>query len=178
MDSENGVPSGSRLQRDALLPLGYLRISIPKISRIFCRCITSRGERPFVSSHFVKSPSFTSCSTRTSDTDTFTTPCPSANPDTHSFPRIAANPCATASYKLLAVTSTVCDTRSKSGIVTRQVRVGITAKYHIRFLFAMPIQAPASSRQATTMSKDRDRLSRAGHRRVAQAPNGTCDPPL
>jgi len=109
----------------------------PNISRTLPRSITSRGDPPFLSTHFVKSPSFTSCSTRTSVTDTFTNPMDCSTPATHSRPRIAANPCATASYNVLAVTSTVCATPSKSCIVTRQDRIAINAKYHIRFLFAM-----------------------------------------
>src|SRR5262249_36509842 len=47
----------------------------------------------------------TSCSTRTSATETLTVPC--AIPATHSWLRNAARPCATASYKLSSVTSTV-----------------------------------------------------------------------
>src|SRR6267378_4321708 len=66
------------------------------------------------STHFVKSISLTSCSTRTSATETLTTLTPCAMPATQSFPRIAARPCATASYSVAAVTSTVCETPSIS----------------------------------------------------------------
>jgi hypothetical protein len=37
---------------------------MPRIAGILCRSLTSRGEPPTLSSHFVKSPSLTSCSTR------------------------------------------------------------------------------------------------------------------
>ena len=39
---------------------------MPRMDRILCRSLTSRGEPPDLSSHFVKSISLTSCSTRTS----------------------------------------------------------------------------------------------------------------
>src|SRR6267154_1875694 len=116
-------------------PFPAPHLPTPNISRTFPRWITSRGDPPFLSTHFVKSPNFTSCSTRTSVTDTFTNPMDCSTPATHSRPRIAANPCATASYNVLAVTSTVCATPSKSCIVTRQDRIAINAKYHIRLLF-------------------------------------------
>jgi hypothetical protein len=62
---------------------------------------------------------------------------PSATLATHSFLRIAASPRATASYKVAAVTSMVCETPSMSQIVTRHERTNIEAKYHIRLLVAM-----------------------------------------
>ena len=82
--------------------------AMPRIARILWRSIVSRGDRLGLSSHRLKSAIFTSCSTRTSAPDTFTTPVPWGNPSTHSFPRIAAIPWATASKSEEAVTSTVC----------------------------------------------------------------------
>jgi hypothetical protein len=46
---------------------------MPRIDRIPCRSLISRGEPPVLSSQFVKPISLTSCSTRTSATDTLTT---------------------------------------------------------------------------------------------------------
>src|ERR1700746_3688760 len=46
---------------------------MPRIDRIFWPSLTSLGDPPFFSSHFVKSISLTSCSTRASATDAFTT---------------------------------------------------------------------------------------------------------
>jgi hypothetical protein len=94
------------------------------------------GEPPVLSNHFVKSISLTSCSTRTLATETLTTFSPWAIPATHSLPLMAASPWATASYNVAAVTSTVCDTPSMSLIVTRQDRIAIARKYHIRLFFA------------------------------------------
>src|SRR5882672_2300684 len=45
--------------------------------------------------------------------------------------------CTSASYNVLAVTSTLCPTPSKSNIVIRQDRITINAKYHIRLFFAI-----------------------------------------
>src|SRR5437016_4620905 len=72
-----------------------------------------------------------------SATETLTTLSPWAIPATHSLPRIAASPWATASYNVAAVTSTVCETPSVSWIVTRQDRTDIGARYHIRLFFAI-----------------------------------------
>src|SRR6266436_6725207 len=77
--------------RQTYHPFPAPHLPIPNISRTFPRWITSRGDPSFLSTHFVKSPNFTSCSTRTSATDTFTAR-PSDTPATHSCPRIAANP--------------------------------------------------------------------------------------
>src|SRR5229473_1347761 len=76
---------------------------MPRIDRIRWRSLISRGEPPVRSTHFVKSISLTWCSTRTSATETLTTLTPCAMPATQSFPRIAATPCATASYSVVAV---------------------------------------------------------------------------
>jgi len=92
----------------------YRETGIPRIARISWRVLTSRGERGGLSSHFMKSANFTACSTRTSATDTFTTLGPCATPATHSLPRSAARPRATASYSVAAVTSTVCEMPSIS----------------------------------------------------------------
>src|SRR3984957_6745836 len=58
-------------------------------------------------------------------------------PATHSFPCSCLRPSATASKSVAAVTSTVWATPSMSAIVTRQDRISIARKYHIRFLFAI-----------------------------------------
>src|SRR5580704_6400395 len=58
-------------------------------------------------------------------------------PATHSFPWSCLRPSATASKSVAAVTSTVWATPSMSAIVTRQDRISIARKYHIRFLFAI-----------------------------------------
>ena len=88
----------------------------------------SRVEGPALSSQLVRSVQLTSCSTRTSATDTLTTLSPCAIPATHSLPRIVASPWATASYSVAAVTSTVCNTPSTSWIVNWQDRTGMEAK--------------------------------------------------
>src|SRR5712664_4259374 len=126
---------------------------MPRIDRIRWRSLISRGEPPVRSTHFVKSISLTSCSTRTSATETLTTLTPCAMPATQSFPRIAARPCATASYSVAAVTSTVCETPSISRIVTRQERTGMGAKYHIRFVFAIGQRCSCGRRAAGRQSK-------------------------
>jgi hypothetical protein len=68
-------------------------------------------------------------------TRTFTGFRPSGMLVTYSWPRIAASPSATASYKVAAGTSTVWEMPSISVIVTRHERAGIRRRYHIRFLF-------------------------------------------
>jgi hypothetical protein len=50
------------------------------------------------------------------------------------------------SYNVAAVTSTVCDTASMSWIVTRQERIAIARKYHIRLFFAIVPDSVLSSR--------------------------------
>src|SRR5579864_5510607 len=57
-------------------------------------------------------------------------------PATHSLPWSCLRPRATASKSVAAVTSTVWATPSMSAMVTRQDRISIARKYHIRFLFA------------------------------------------
>ena len=84
------------------------------MDRIRWRALTSRGDPPFLRTQFVKSLSRTSCSIRISVTETFTRFNPPAIPATHSLLRMATRPCATASYKVAAVTSTVCETPSIS----------------------------------------------------------------
>jgi len=106
----------------------YREVGIPRMERISWRALTSRGERGGLSSQIIKSANLTSCSTRTSATDTFTVLAPCAIPATHSLPRSAARPRATASYSVAAVTSTVCETPSRSWIVTRQERIGTSEK--------------------------------------------------
>src|SRR5882724_11686154 len=106
----------------------YREVGIPRMERISWRALTSRGERGGVSNQIIKSANLTSCSTRTSATDTFTVLAPGALPATHSLPRSAARPRATASYSVAAVTSTVCETPSRSWIVTRQERIGTSEK--------------------------------------------------
>ena len=46
---------------------------MPRMDRILCRSLTSRGEPPALSNHFVKSISLTACSKRMSATDILTT---------------------------------------------------------------------------------------------------------
>src|SRR5579862_7532551 len=58
-------------------------------------------------------------------------------PATHSLPCSCLRPSATASKSVAAVTSTVWATPSMSAMVTRQDRISIARKYHIRFLFAI-----------------------------------------
>src|ERR1700730_1553585 len=84
---------------------------IPRIDRIR-RSPISRGDPPRFSTHLVKSVSLTSCSTRTCTTETLTTLSPWEMPATHSLPRIAASPWATASAATLYTENALSQVRS------------------------------------------------------------------
>jgi len=124
------------------------------MSLILFRSETSRGLPPFRSSHFVKSISFTSCSTGTSVTRTLTGLNPCAIPTTHSLPRTAANPSATASYSVVAVTSTVWETPSISCMVTRHERTGIAKASLAYSLFVRQGERVALSTERTSREID------------------------
>src|ERR1700720_3429270 len=99
--------------------------------------MSSAGLVPVRSSHFVNSPIRTRCSTGMLLTETVTVSIGRPMPATHSLPCSCLRPSATASKSVAAVTSTVWATPSMSAIVTRQDRISIARKYHIRFLFAI-----------------------------------------
>jgi len=106
----------------------YRETGIPRIERISWRALTSRGERGGLSSHFMKSANFTSCSTRTSATNTFTTLGLGAIRQPIRYREAPPGPARRsagsggvsngstthASYTVAAITSTVCETPSIS----------------------------------------------------------------
>jgi hypothetical protein len=89
------VPRDSKMVGELIVALGAPEAQSSSLGPPDCT-------RP---SLFVKFISLTSCSTRTSATDTLTALSPWAIPATQSLPRIAASPWVTASYNVAAVTS-------------------------------------------------------------------------
>jgi hypothetical protein len=90
--------------------------------------LISAGERPADSSQFSKSRTRTTCSTSGCLTMTLILVRPRPMSPAQSASRNALRPCATASYRLSAVTSMVCSTPSMSRQVTLHVRSATRGK--------------------------------------------------